>query len=129
MSAIDKIIYKITQAIPAGLLFLTLLPPVLYKLGATGVAKVIYVMLGFLCHQRADRSFYLFGESLTYSKEEMISAVGFDKVFTINFSERFVCNEHFGCKFGVCSRCTGIYCGLLGGMIISEIFKGKEMPK
>jgi uncharacterized membrane protein len=48
------------------------LAPVLMKLRAAGPAKAIYFVYGFLCHQFADRSFFLFGPRLTYSYTELL---------------------------------------------------------
>jgi uncharacterized membrane protein len=39
------------------------LAPVLMKIGATGPARAIYHVYSFLCHQLANRSFFLFGSN------------------------------------------------------------------
>jgi len=120
---------RILQAIAAGMNLMIILPPILFELGAEKFARFLYTILGIFCHQRPDRSFYLFGESLAYPKAEVWEKVPFNNIFTFDFQERFTCGENFGCKFGVCARCTGMYSGLLIGLLISEIFLQWRIPK
>jgi len=108
---------------------LIILPPLLFELGAEKLAKYFYFALGLVCHQRADRSFYLFGNALLHTKAEVWSKVPFDHIFTFHFRNRFVCGEEFGCKFGVCTRCTGMYLGLLIGLLTSEFLRQWRIPK
>jgi len=117
------------KSLVAGINALILLPPILFEFGAEKVARYLYTALGFICHQRADRSFYLFGEHLLYPKEEVWKIVPFDEMFTLDFRHRFTCNDALGCKFGVCSRCTGMYLGLLIGLLISEFLLQYKIPK
>jgi uncharacterized membrane protein len=44
--------------------------PTLMKLGLTGPANVLYTLYSPFCHQFAFRSFFLFGEQLTYPRAE-----------------------------------------------------------
>lgn len=117
------------KAIAAGINVLILLPPILLETGFEKLGRSLYFMLGFLCHQRADRSFYLFGESFLPSKSVVWQNVSFDNIFTFNFAERFTCDPVLGCKFGVCARCTGMYIGLLLGLLVSEILLRYRIPK
>lgn len=117
------------QGLVVAINVLILLPPVLFQLGAERLSKYLYIALGFICHQRADRSFYLFGEHLMYPKDVVWSRVPLDNFFTFDFSQRFTCGEGLGCRFGVCSRCTGMYLGLLLGLVISEILVRFRIPK
>ncbi|MFZ6021915.1 MAG: DUF2085 domain-containing protein [Patescibacteria group bacterium] len=112
-----------------GVNMLILLPPILAEQGVNKVADLLYRVLGFLCHQRADRSFYLFGEALQYSKERVWNELPSSQIFTLDFKERFTCNSEFGCKFGVCSRCTGMYLGLLLGVIGAEYLMRIKIPR
>ena len=45
---------------------LALLAPWLLSRGYTLPARVIYTLYGLTCHQRADRSFFVFGEKMCY---------------------------------------------------------------
>lgn len=112
-----------------GINLLILLPPILAEQGMNKVADVLYRLLGVLCHQRADRSFYLFGESLQYSKEAVWRELPSSQIFTLDFKERFACNAEFGCKLGVCSRCTGMYLGMLCGVLGAEFVRKLRIPK
>lgn len=98
------------------------LPPLLAKFGASHLATGVYQVLGFLCHQRPDRSFFLFGEQLFYAKSEILSSIPYRNVFTMKFDQRFTCSDHYGCKFGVCARCTGMYAGMLVGSIVAPFY-------
>lgn len=120
---------RILQSVAVGINAMIFLPPILFELGAEKFARFLYTMLGFLCHQRADRSFYLFGDSLAYPKAEVWEKLPFNEIFTLNFRERFTCGENFGCKFGVCARCTGMYSGLLIGLLVSELLLQWRIPK
>jgi uncharacterized membrane protein len=120
---------RLAQSVIGGITFLIFLPPILMEMGFQRVAFFLYDALGLLCHQRADRSFYLFGNHFLYPKEEVLAKIPFDKVFTINIPQRFTCSPEFGCKIGVCARCTGIYLGLLLGLLLSEIMLQWKIPK
>jgi uncharacterized membrane protein len=50
------------------------LAPVLMRLGWTDAGRAIYAAYSFLCHQLPQRSFFLFGERLSYSLPEIQSA-------------------------------------------------------
>ena len=56
----------------AALAGLPWLAPALMKVGAVGPARVIYFVYRFLCHQLADRSFFLFGPKFMYSYAELL---------------------------------------------------------
>ncbi|MCC7304081.1 DUF2085 domain-containing protein [bacterium] len=117
------------QLLVAGINGLILLPPILMELGAQKLARYLYFILGVVCHQRADRSFYLFGENFMYAKSVIHQKVPLDQVFTFNFQDRFTCGAGLGCRLGVCTRCTGMYLGLLLGLIASELLLKMKMPK
>lgn len=48
------------------------LAPLFMKWGWTGAANVIYFIYGFLCHQLANRSFFLFGPRWMYDYTELL---------------------------------------------------------
>lgn len=50
---------------------LPFLAPVAAKVGFTQAADAIYTMYAPLCHQMAQRSFFLFGDQLMYSPEQL----------------------------------------------------------
>lgn len=115
--------------IVAGMNLLIVLPPILAEYGANKIAGYLYFVLGIVCHQRADRSLYLFGDALLHPKAEIWRHVPFSEIFTFDFRQRFTCSADLGCKFGVCSRCTGLYVGLLLGLLLSEFMIQWKIPK
>ncbi len=72
----DKLIYKFSKhwlgvlnTIIAIYVALPILAPALMSAGATGPARIIYIMYSPMCHQMASRSFFLFGEQAAYPRE------------------------------------------------------------
>ena len=59
-------VINITVLIYVGLPFLA---PVLMSTGVTGPANLIYKGYGFVCHQLAFRSWFMFGEQEAYPRE------------------------------------------------------------
>jgi len=70
------VFWAVTAAVVVSLVSLILVAPLAAASGHNEIAATIYYAFSPLCHQRADRSFFIDGH-----------------------------------KFGVCSRCTGIYFG------------------
>jgi uncharacterized membrane protein len=52
--------------------FLPFIAPALLALGLTGPADAIYYIYSYLCHQRPDRSWYLFGEKMAYCQRDAV---------------------------------------------------------
>lgn len=127
--SVSKRIYLFLQLMITGLNAMIFLPALLYKAGFAGVSKVLYFMLGFLCHQMPQRSFFLFGEKFMYSQEELLKTLSWGQTFTLDIKTRFTCSPEYGCKFGVCSRCTGIYTGLFTGMVGAGVVRKTKIPK
>lgn len=57
-----------------GYVLLPFLAPALMAIGWTGPAKAIYFVYSFLCHQLPERSYFLFGQKLSYSLPEIQAA-------------------------------------------------------
>lgn len=125
----DKFFLNLARATVVGINMAVVLPPILIHQGFDRLGNYFYRVLALFCHQRADRSFYLFGEKLLYPKQYVLNNVPFNKVFTFNFSQRLTCSDSLGCKFGVCARCTGIYLGLMIGLLLAEIIASYKIPK
>jgi uncharacterized membrane protein len=101
-------------------LALPVLAPVLMKVGIEGPARVIYRGYGFVCHQLAFRSFFLFGEQFVYPRAaagltgvlSLQQATGLDETSTgqaLLASSKFVGNEVVGYKIALCQRDMAIY--------------------
>ncbi|PWB50856.1 MAG: hypothetical protein C3F13_15200 [Anaerolineales bacterium] len=108
------------------------LAPILMKAGATAPANVVYRAYGFVCHQLAFRSFFLFGEQSAYPRAEaniegVISyqqATGLDG-YDLLAARAFVGDEQLGYKVALCERDVDIYGGILIFGLIFAIFRRK----
>ena len=83
---------------------LPILSPVLYRLGYPEAGGLIQTLLRPFCHQRPERSFFLFGERVIYSYDELAARLGQDLV-----PSRYVGNADIGFKIAVCERDVAIY--------------------
>src|SRR3989304_3635349 len=81
-------------------LFLPFLAPILLKLGYSSTANFIYSVYSFLCHQRAERSMFLFGEKVSYSVDDL-KEIGIDNFLE---SRSFRGNDDIGFKVAFCFR-------------------------
>jgi uncharacterized membrane protein len=101
-------------------LSLAFMAPVLMKIGATRPAIVLYRGYGFVCHQLAFRSWFLFGEQAVYPRQE----AGLQGLITLQqatgipgpdllAARDFVGNEQLGYKVALCQRDVAIYGGIL----------------
>ena len=108
------------------------LAPILMKVGATTPAQVIYHAYGFVCHQFAFRSWFLFGEQLVYPRAEAAvpglityqQATGLDG-YDLLAARSFVGNSQLGYKVALCERDVAIYGGILIFGILFAIFQRK----
>lgn len=110
--------------------------PVLMKVGATSPAKIIYHAYGFVCHQFAFRSWFLFGDQIAYPRAEagvtnMISyqqATGLDG-FDILSARAFIGNQQVGYKVALCERDVAIYGGILLFGLLFAFFRRTHKVK
>lgn len=110
-------IFNIFVFVYLGLAFVA---PVLMKAGATQAASVLYKGYGFVCHQLAFRSWFLFGEQAAYPRAEaglkglitFQQATGMDGA-NLLAARAFLGNEQLGYKVALCERDVGIYGGIL----------------
>ena len=91
---------------------LPILAPVLYHLGLDGPAALIHAVYRPLCHQLPERSFFLFGPSLTYSYDELAVLLGQGTV-----PQRWVGSADIGFKMAVCERDIAVY----GSMVLAGV--------
>lgn len=94
------------------------LAPVLMRIGAIGPARAIYLVYSFLCHQLANRSFFLFGPQWMYSYAELLPFVpGADTLLGLR---AFIGAPELGYKVAWSDRMVSLYGGIfLGGLIFS----------
>ena len=155
---IDRIVYWFTRhwlamfnAAIAIYVGLPLLAPALMNAGATGPARLIYLVYSPMCHQMASRSFFLFGDQYAYPRDIAgtdlvpieaympeipefagVSAAAEEWVSFLLPSRRFVGNEQMGYKTALCERDMAIYgFVLIGGLVYGLVrrrYKVKPLP-
>ena len=108
------------------------LAPVLMKVGATTPAKVIYSAYGYVCHQFAFRSWFLFGEQVAYPRSEagIASLISYQQATGLNgydllSARAFVGNAQLGYKVALCERDVAIYGGILLFGLLFAILRRK----
>ncbi|MGI5914901.1 MAG: DUF2085 domain-containing protein [Anaerolineae bacterium] len=95
---------------------LPVLAALLMNIGAEVPARIIYTLFRPLCHQMPERSFFLFGEQITYSYEYLSEALGGA------VPHRYMGNAELGFKIAVCQRDVAIYgSALLGGLLFAGV--------
>jgi uncharacterized membrane protein len=77
------------------------------KLGWTGLAKIIYLIYTLECHQLPERSYFLFGQKMTYSLSEIQAA--WQPTNNPLILRQFVGNQQMGWKVAWCERTTWWY--------------------
>lgn len=114
---------------------LPILAPVLMNAGAEGPARVIYTVYKPMCHQMAQRSFFLFGDQYAYPRavagtdlrpiESYVDGIDAFRDIPLDdwpaffaAARSFVGNEQLGYKMALCERDIGIYGFILiGGLL------------
>lgn len=97
---------------------LPILSPILLKLDLKRYGWWIQTVYRFFCHQRAERSLFLFGEKLSYSFDEL-HGYGYGSTM---LGYPFIGNEQLGYKIAYCTRDTFMYSLMtIVGFIISII--------
>jgi uncharacterized membrane protein len=114
---------------------LPFLAPVLMKVGATVPAEIIYRAYGFVCHQFAFRSWFLFGEQAVYPRVEaqVPGLISYQQATGLNgydllSARAFVGNAQLGYKVALCERDVAIYAGILLFGILYAVFRRKVKP-
>ena len=109
--------------------------PVFMETGITTPAKIIYRAYGYVCHQFAFRSWFLFGPQIAYPRVEagvtnLISyqqATGLDGM-DILAARAFTGNSQMGYKVALCERDVAIYVGIfLFGILYSLVRKKRQV--
>jgi uncharacterized membrane protein len=110
-------VFNIFIALYLGMAFFA---PVLLKVGATLPANALYRVYGFMCHELAFRSWFLFGEQAAYPRasahvDGLITysqATGLDDA-NLWEAREFKGNDILGYKVALCQRDVAIYAGIL----------------
>jgi uncharacterized membrane protein len=102
------LIFSLFYGLYVGLPFLA---PILMKIGWESPARIIYTFYSLLCHQMAQRSFFLFGTKTMYSMSE-IQAV-WPHNFDIFLLRRFIGTSELGWKVAWSDRMVSMYTSIL----------------
>lgn len=121
--------------------------PTLMKMGATGVANVLYTLYSPMCHQFAFRSIFLYGEQPFYPREiahtdyrsyesyiqDLPNVVkpASPTDFTVEFvfsARDFRGNEQMGYKTTMCARDSAIYLAMFVGALFYARFRTRIRP-
>lgn len=92
--------------------FINILPfiaPLLMKFGLNDPAELIYTLYTPLCHQMAQRSFFLFGEKVMYTPQELPIMLSGDLIQNMFALKAFSGNELLGWKVAWSDRMVYMY--------------------
>lgn len=97
---------------------LPFLAPVLMKIGWSGGGNVLYTFYSALCHQMAQRSFFLFGQHTMYMLDQLpVTLTGNTNTDTVLLRD-FRGNEVLGWKVAWSDRMVSLYTGIwLAGVV------------
>lgn len=90
--------------------------------GRTIAARAIYIVFAPLCHQRPERSFFLYGAKPVYTIDELVAHLGAAP------PSRWVGDAGLGYKMAVCERDVAIYGGLFLMTIVCGIWRRRIKP-
>ena len=88
------------------------LAPYLMYAGHEKAGRLLYALYRPACHQRPERSFFLFGPRYAYSWAELVDA-GVDASLTPEERRQFLGSPALGYKTAVCQRDVATYVGLV----------------
>ena len=103
------------------------LAPVLMKAGATGLAMAVYRGYSLLCHQFANRSFFLFGPKAMYAYTDLLPYVA--DANTYGGLRAFIGNAGLGYKVAWSDRMVSLYGGLLLGGLVFGVLRRRFKPR
>lgn len=112
------VVYGLFNALP-------FVAPVLMELGWTGGGNAVYTFYSALCHQMAQRSFFLFGEQTMYNLDQFpIDLTGNTGADTLLLRE-FRGNDVLGWKVAWSDRMVSMYAGIwlvgVGYWLVSRV--------
>jgi uncharacterized membrane protein len=103
------------------LVFLPWLAPILMQVGAVRGSRALYAFYGLLCHQLANRSFFLFGPKWMYSYPELLPYAA--DANTLQGLRAFIGNPEVGYKVAWSDRMVSFYGGMLLGGIVFALLR------
>ena len=101
--------------------------PVLMKLGWTTLGNIVYDAYSFLCHQMAQRSFFLFGDKLMYNADQLPLALTGSAGQDTALLRHFRGNETFGWKVAWSDRMVSLYTGVWFAVLVYWILARRRV--
>jgi uncharacterized membrane protein len=102
--------------------------PVLMKVGWESGGKTIYTAYAPFCHQMAQRSFFLFGEKIMYSADELPVAVSGTSADALIF-RRYQGDEQFGWKVAWSDRMVYMYGSIWLMALLYALWRRYHQPR
>lgn len=119
------VIYGVFNALP-------FLAPILMKIGWSGGGSAIYTIYSTLCHQMAQRSFFLFGERAMYPLDQLPVTLTGDTGTDTLLLRNFRGSDVYGWKVAWSDRMVSMYTGIwLAGLVywfVSRFRPQKPIP-
>ncbi|MBS1250787.1 MAG: hypothetical protein MAG431_02383 [Chloroflexi bacterium] len=114
---------------------LAFLAPIMQHAGLTVPARINYSVYSFLCHQRAYRTWFLYGKQIAYPREAagVEGLATYEEVIGLDpgddvAARKFKGDENAGYKVALCQRDVAIYVAMLLFGLIFSVFKTKIKP-
>jgi uncharacterized membrane protein len=99
--------------------------PLLMKVGLVQQGRLIYTIYSTQCHQLPQRSYFLFGESLTYPISRINDARGSNNVLTLR---EFIGNDQMGYKVAWSDRMISLYTSVWIGSLLYAVLRRRLRP-
>lgn len=119
----------IISALLGVLLLLPFLAPVLMALSWTGPAKVIYTLYSVLCHQMAQRSFFLFSQQPMYNLAELPISLTGNLPVDMQTLRHFVGDPTFGWKVAWSDRMIWMNGGIWLAGLRYGVLRQRRQPR
>ena len=100
--------------------------PVFMHRGWNDAGKAVYFIYSFQCHQLPERSYFLFGQQVTYSLAEIQSA--WQTTSNPFILRRFIGNSEMGWKVAWSDRMVSMYTSLLFGGLLYALVRWRLKP-
>ncbi|MFQ5886527.1 MAG: DUF2085 domain-containing protein [Anaerolineae bacterium] len=95
--------------------------PALMAGGYPHLGRLIYTAYSIFCHQLPQRSYFLFGEKISYSMPEIVAVVHSDEFAALR---AFLGTPEMGYKVALAHRTLAIYTGIaVGGLLFALLHR------
>ncbi|MBZ0306540.1 MAG: DUF2085 domain-containing protein [Anaerolineae bacterium] len=105
------------------------LAPLFMQLGWNSAGNAVYTIYSPLCHQMAQRSFFLFGEKVMYTADQLPVATTGNMGADTLLMRRFRGNNELGWKIAWSDRMVYMYSGMWLAMIMFAILSRQREIK